>query len=272
MNGKIKVPDAMLKAGMQARNAAFMGDESRVRDILEAALRWLSDNPITPTGEQLQVFRVRWDSEDWNQTQANRGDFFRWCLLEWQRRMFIEPEVPEAIKDLMWSAAREGRIMTDVHVTDEQIKKASEAARLANRELGATWETIVRAAAPYLQAQPQPVDEEIVDAMCYAYCLNNPTTGLSADKFAMAAALHVAADRLLAEPTKEECALMYRGGTSCQDDLAAVLANRRASLSTKKTPEDTLSQRISEVADILRLNYEDAERLIAALRESEGKR
>ena len=71
---------------------------------LKLVCRAISENPVVPTDEQLQVFRKQWDSENWNRSQENRGDFFRWCLLEWQRRMFLapEPEVPEEISNLMW--------------------------------------------------------------------------------------------------------------------------------------------------------------------------
>ena len=55
--GKIKVPDGLLKAFLGERDyesyresngAHFAGDKEQ----LEAALRWLSENPIVPTDAQ----------------------------------------------------------------------------------------------------------------------------------------------------------------------------------------------------------------------------
>ena len=70
--------------------------------ILEAALRWLSENPIVPTpppisGDYLAI------REDYKMSRTS----FSWesyYAVEWQRRMFLAPEteVPEEIKDLVW--------------------------------------------------------------------------------------------------------------------------------------------------------------------------
>jgi hypothetical protein len=77
---------------------------SVAQDQYTAVARDLAQHPIVPTDDQLQIFRKQWDSEGWVRTQENRGDFFRWCLLEWQRRMFLaEPEIPEEVKDLIFA-------------------------------------------------------------------------------------------------------------------------------------------------------------------------
>ena len=120
---KILVPEGMLKASVEAvRDRSEFGfhfidnkDEARIvaqtgdrtvlnvtrhgteQDTLEAALLWLSENPIVPTNEQ---------------TQGVCDSIFvgpenlldpRDAMVEWQRRMFLapEPEVPEEIKDLV---------------------------------------------------------------------------------------------------------------------------------------------------------------------------
>ena len=106
---KIQVPEGMLKAAVEAvRDRSEFGfhfidnkDEARIvaqtQDTLEAALRWLSENPIVPTNEQ---------------TQGVCDSIFvgpenlldpRDAMVEWQRRMFLapEPEVPEEIKELV---------------------------------------------------------------------------------------------------------------------------------------------------------------------------
>ena len=89
---KIVVPEGMLEAGRSAYSAYVTAGEG-ARRILEAALRWLSENPIVPTEEQIS-------------SMIGNAPFHRLSVLdgavEWQRRMFVasEPEVPEEIKYL----------------------------------------------------------------------------------------------------------------------------------------------------------------------------
>ena len=84
---KIKVPEGMLQAALDS-----VKDGDLLGYALEGALRWLAENPIVPTSKQVQDMI----DSDHLSTIASR------CA-EWQRRMFLvsEPEVPEAIKDLM---------------------------------------------------------------------------------------------------------------------------------------------------------------------------
>ena len=82
MSGKIVVPEGMLKVACD--EICELGDGSGrqvTAKVLEAALRWLSENPQVPTDEQ-------WASvcED---TPGTRIDS---CIAEWQRRMFLAPE------------------------------------------------------------------------------------------------------------------------------------------------------------------------------------
>ena len=81
---KIIVPDGMLKA----MNSAFDNGRRTTSLLGEAALLWLSENPVVPTHDQFD---------------AMRGTYRDICA-EWQRRMFLapEPEVPEEVKDLLW--------------------------------------------------------------------------------------------------------------------------------------------------------------------------
>ena len=82
---KIVVPDGMLKAAIECRN--LEGIHKRTFEaILEAALRWLSDNPIKPTRHQVTELMV-----------------IPFMFEEWQRRMFLapEPEIPEELRDMV---------------------------------------------------------------------------------------------------------------------------------------------------------------------------
>jgi len=62
-----------------------------LESILESALRWLSENPIVPSDEQLEAMI---------QQARKIGDpylgLWREVVVEWQRRMFLAPE-PEYI-------------------------------------------------------------------------------------------------------------------------------------------------------------------------------
>jgi len=102
METNIKIPEGMLEALHTAMCTKIEGgcQPDYERAALEAALRWLSDNPIVPTVDQAQ--------EIW--AYVSRGEsFLRNLFVEWQRRMFLapEPEEPEKIKeekikDLLW--------------------------------------------------------------------------------------------------------------------------------------------------------------------------
>jgi hypothetical protein len=93
---KIKVPSSMIDAFWKAYNVALSawGDKSAAETVsycgnkgLEAALGWLSENPIVPTNKQIVQCHAGMD-------QANDVDtrfevsFYR----QWQSRMFMAPE------------------------------------------------------------------------------------------------------------------------------------------------------------------------------------
>lgn len=87
---KIVVPEGMLKAAHIAvgNGIYFFGQLNVTRTALEAALKWLAENPIVPTrewlAEQLGMCHVTLLPE----TAASR------IIAEWQRRMFLAPPSP----------------------------------------------------------------------------------------------------------------------------------------------------------------------------------
>ena len=93
MQKKIIVPEGMKKAFHDALFHTLEVDED---NALEAAFRWLSENPIVPTHDQIDEMQIACDLPAF----AHHG-FERICE-EWQRRMFLAPipEVLEAIRDL----------------------------------------------------------------------------------------------------------------------------------------------------------------------------
>jgi hypothetical protein len=91
---KYVVPAGMLKAAeyryrsienyipAHATNTHFL---KLIEECLEAALRWLSENPIVPTEKQWEEI-----SKDAPLTSIRMP--YDWVLSEWQRRMFLAPE------------------------------------------------------------------------------------------------------------------------------------------------------------------------------------
>ena len=93
---KIKVPEGMRRAAEDAVVRDLPGSNycGIVNVGLEAALRWLSENPIVPTMEQAT------EMSDSGHPCVLDGV---WYATEWQRRMFLapEPEVPEALDGML---------------------------------------------------------------------------------------------------------------------------------------------------------------------------
>ena len=97
MGKKILIPEGMLQAG-RAVYSGYVTAEVGARRILEAALRWLAENPQHPTdyefGEIVNACRDSIGAEAWEKgTEWMRAGML--CH-EWQRRMFDAPE-PEMI-------------------------------------------------------------------------------------------------------------------------------------------------------------------------------
>lgn len=97
---KIVVPAEMFQAAWSAALSYIVKGENYygVKAGLEAALLWLSNNPIVPSGEQWKEI-----SQDAPPTSTRMP--YDWVLKEWQSRMFLAPgpevsEASEEIKDL----------------------------------------------------------------------------------------------------------------------------------------------------------------------------
>ena len=102
---KYVVPEGMLKAVQDKIRQEITQGPSNSQDyfvtIIEAALRWQSENPPVPTDAQLDALMEEF-VEQCTETCSNR-----YIPVEWIRRMYLvpEPEEPEsvdAVKDLMF--------------------------------------------------------------------------------------------------------------------------------------------------------------------------
>lgn len=112
---KIIVPQKMHSAAWNAQHehakthgpavGCLPGSPCSLDVGLEAALRWLSDNPIVPTEKQWNEAGVA----VYQRYREKVGPSFNYhhseICAEWQRRMFLAPElkIPDAVEDLMWS-------------------------------------------------------------------------------------------------------------------------------------------------------------------------
>lgn len=85
---EIKVPEAMLKA---ACNTGWPTKREEVEAVIESALRWLSENPIEPTEDQLgDIFN--WAEENGHYSNSKTATYIGVeVFCEWQRRMFLAP-------------------------------------------------------------------------------------------------------------------------------------------------------------------------------------
>ena len=128
----IVVPEGM---GSAVAHAVFnevgkVDYHPQIRIALEAALRWLSENPIVPTeADVMGILQERVESHHISGEEycAIPPATVRFVIREWQRRMFLapvkekccptcglrqdarlglapEPKVPEAIKDLLYAS------------------------------------------------------------------------------------------------------------------------------------------------------------------------
>ena len=112
---KIQVPEGMLKA-IRGR---YVGNDNCGRYILEAALRWLSENPIVPTdGEAKAIWR---DTGLCNEVD---DDELRCIVVEWQRRMFLAPDGPDVSQ---WTCQLSGYTFTqeEADAICEYVRTAS---------------------------------------------------------------------------------------------------------------------------------------------------
>ena len=111
MSKKITVPEGMINAGAEA----LQNYDDCIPVILEAALRWLSENPIVPTPEQALEMATggKFDHFD-------NWELVRWGSSEWQRRCFLapEPELPEEERTISAMIRDRGTM------TDEQLARS----------------------------------------------------------------------------------------------------------------------------------------------------
>lgn len=126
---KIVVPEGMMLAVRKSGHDYILKNPVVITSILEAALRWLSENPIIPTGQQGRDLDGAWlDSKSnlaapYHQT-ARATEF---GAIEWQRRMFLapEPELPDAIKDLKFPCFNDGQtVLVSPECVNDHILEA----------------------------------------------------------------------------------------------------------------------------------------------------
>jgi hypothetical protein len=124
---KVVVPDGMLEAAL---GILTIGDPDTwrpiFRNILAAALRWLSANPSELTDEMWH--QVSWDGKATIVTRETINGLLRFVF----SRMFLapEPEAPEEIRDLLVLRAEEMPLLKQINVNIlEAFRRGQKAAR-----------------------------------------------------------------------------------------------------------------------------------------------
>lgn len=92
---KIVVPDGMYLAAMKHQDSGIQCSAS-----LEAALLWLSENPVVPTLDQ--AISVASSIEPGRSADSLSVQ----CYAEWQRRMFLAPDPDDPIKDILYDESQ----------------------------------------------------------------------------------------------------------------------------------------------------------------------
>ena len=133
MEKKIVVPEEMLKSAIDGTWTQTHGNarpacsprvqadiENNIKATVEAALRWLSENPIEPTQKQSRKLYA-------DVPQGLLVDEVpSWYAIVWQRRMFLAPdlEVPEDVDDLLWPVGCHTSVETVEQINNKRIIEA----------------------------------------------------------------------------------------------------------------------------------------------------
>src|ERR1700733_2791285 len=94
---KIVAPKGMLAAAVSAYKFEQENTLIQVEATLYAALLWLTENPIEPTKEQiLECLRSSEDPDG----RIQYPNYAVKAFVEWQRRMFLAPELNPVVDDI----------------------------------------------------------------------------------------------------------------------------------------------------------------------------
>lgn len=123
---KYVVPYGMLRAAADADMLSIEhSPESELAPIrlhLEAALRWLAENPIVPTSQDQADLLSTWRRNDKACGYPTNG--VAEMTAEWQRRMFLAPDpvVPEEIKDLLCGLPSSDNLILEAYRRGQESK------------------------------------------------------------------------------------------------------------------------------------------------------
>lgn len=126
---KYVVPREMMNAAIAGyARCVGMGSFDRfgIEWAVEAALRWLAENPIVPSHEQIY---------DMEKEHVNPN--IRWMLIEWQRQMFLAPDPDSPIKDLIFDSPSGIPVVLSDHsvsVSDDVNSRIREAYRRGQKD------------------------------------------------------------------------------------------------------------------------------------------
>jgi hypothetical protein len=129
---KVIVPEGMLES---AKETFIAGCVPSLPRALEAALRWLGENPIVPTDAQRAELGRICPYED-----SGNGNVHSFIAVEWQRRMFLapEPEIPKEIEDFMFyiGSGLHSDTQKGVDEVNQRILEAYRRGQQSRRDIG----------------------------------------------------------------------------------------------------------------------------------------
>jgi hypothetical protein len=185
---QIVVPEGMLKAAIDAvgemlvkgrqlsdgTSGILLELPGREQTALEAALRWLGENPIVPTNKQIDEFVMPLAKRPGGVSEME-------ICAEWQRRIFLalEPETPRLytweeaqrlINDQRKRTEAELQTYKKCGTPDPEMFDSSLGGRLSGRtftqkQADAIKEYVQRSVHPSYREKKQEVPEEIKDLM-----------------------------------------------------------------------------------------------------------
>ena len=123
MEKRYQVPEGMLQAAVDSvARQQGMNDATRMhyKTVLEAALRWLSENPIVPTTKQAVEMICKLALTDPDQLPKINQYQTQELVSEWQRQMFLAPEISPFVQSVIKSFT--GRTVAP-HEADEIVKE-----------------------------------------------------------------------------------------------------------------------------------------------------
>jgi hypothetical protein len=138
---KYVVPEGGLKAAIEGWDRfGGIGVDARIKEMLEAFIRWQSENQPHPTDKEFGELIVACRNEIGKDKWENSTEWMRAGMLchGWLRSMYLapEPEVPEAVEDLMHKNRKPYTVDCTPEAQDQRILEAYRRGQKSTQQSG----------------------------------------------------------------------------------------------------------------------------------------